>query len=121
MNFNKNDYPLTGLEKYKKDVGMLNGIGVKTPINHLTDIKLEMEKEKTKQLELIRDIKRLELKLKNNKKYKHDKKYIDLTKLLSNDETDLENVNDDNYDTISMETIDSINTIEEVELIKLSN
>ncbi len=30
-------YPLTGLEKYKKDEGVLNGIGVLTPINHLTD------------------------------------------------------------------------------------
>jgi len=32
------DYPLTGLENDKKDVGVINGFGVKTPINHLTDI-----------------------------------------------------------------------------------
>ena len=31
-------YPLIGLEKDKKDKGVLNEIGVKTPINHLTDI-----------------------------------------------------------------------------------
>jgi hypothetical protein len=30
-------YPLTGLEKDKKVLGILNGIGVKTSINHLTD------------------------------------------------------------------------------------
>jgi len=33
----KINYPLIGLEKHKKDEGVLNGIGVKTPINHLTD------------------------------------------------------------------------------------
>ena len=31
------EYPLIGYEKDKKDKGVLNGIGVKTPINHLTD------------------------------------------------------------------------------------
>ena len=41
-NLNKNNisfinYPLTDLKKDKKVLGVLNGIGVKTPINHLTD------------------------------------------------------------------------------------
>lgn len=30
-------YPLTGLEKYKKELGVLNGVDVKTSINRLTD------------------------------------------------------------------------------------
>ena len=38
------DYPLNGLKNIEKDKGVLNGIGVKTPINHLTD--------KTKYIEL---------------------------------------------------------------------
>ena len=39
--WSNNVYPLTGLENYEKDKGVLNGIGVKTPINRLTDIKIK--------------------------------------------------------------------------------
>lgn len=74
--------------------------------------QIELEREKTKQLELIREIKKLELKLKNNKKYKHTKKYIDLSSILDSDNEETHN---DNYDTISMQSSKSITTIDHYE------
>lgn len=61
-----------------------------------TEIDLEIEREKTRQLSILRDIKKIELKLKMEKKYnKHNK-----INMLNSDETDEEI--DINLDTISM-------------------
>lgn len=87
--------------------------------------QIELEKEKTRQLELIRDIKKLELKLKNNKKYKHTKKYVDLSSILENSDNYNDNDNDndneeninDHYDTISIQSSKSITTIDYIDLL----
>ena len=58
--------------------------------NKINKFKLEVEKEKTKQLELIRDIKKLELKLRLNKNYQRKQnKSFDMYKMISE-------LNDDN-------------------------
>ena len=88
--------------------------------------ELDLEKEKTKQLELIKEIKKLELKLMTNKKYKHPKKYIDLSSILNNNINNINNINDKNeesdtnseiYDTISIQSTKSITTINYVDLL----
>jgi len=90
--------------------------------SHLNNQKeLELEKEKTRQLELIKQIKKLELKLKNNKKYKHTKKYVDLSAILNddNDSIDYNDIEYDNeqFDTISIQSTKSITTIDYVDLL----
>jgi hypothetical protein len=78
--------------------------------------EIDLEKEKTKQLELIKEIKKLELKLMTNKKYKHTKKYVDLASILNNNEEESDNENE-LYDTISIQSTKSITTIEYVDLL----
>jgi len=91
--------------------------------NHIENNQIKLEKEKTRQLELIRDIKKLELKLKNNKKYKHTKKYVDLSSILENSDNDNDNDNNyeeninDHYDTISIQSTKSIITIDYIDLL----
>ena len=80
--------------------------------------KLEIEKEKTRQLALLRDIKKIELKLLLEKKYKKKKSnslklFETLQESDNSDDTDLEI----NLDTISMsDSKSSNNSLEEVEL-----
>ena len=78
--------------------------------------EIDLEKEKTKQLELIKEIKKLELKLMTNKKYKHTKKYVDLASILNDNNEESDNDNE-LYDTISIQSTKSIITIEYVDLL----
>lgn len=75
--------------------------------------QIQIEKEKTKQLELIKEIKKLELKLSNKSKYKHTKKYLDLSSIFDDSDSDNDNDTDnEHYDTISIQSTKSITTIE---------
>jgi hypothetical protein len=66
--------------------------------NKINKFKLEVEKEKTKQLELLRDIKKLELKLRLNKNYQRKQnKSFDMYKMIS--ELNDDNCSDDNDNT----------------------
>lgn len=98
--------------------------------NKQKDLDLDLEKEKTRQLELIKDIKKLELKLKNNKKYKHTKKYIDLSSILNDDNESVNSsdnddsvnssdndIDNEHYDTISVQSTKSITTIDYIDLL----
>jgi hypothetical protein len=49
------NYPLTSSGNDKKDEGLINGIGVKTPINHLTYIK-KSKKYKQKYYKSLEEI-----------------------------------------------------------------
>ena len=74
---------------------------------------LEIEKEKTRQLTLLRDIKKLELKLYLEKKYKKQSKSLKLfEQLQESDESDLEI----DINTNSVASKSSDNSLEEIEL-----
>ena len=74
---------------------------------------LEIEKEKTRQLSLLRDIKKLELKLYLEKKYKKQSKSLKLfEQLQESDESDLEI--DINTNSVASKSND--NSLEEIEL-----
>ena len=74
---------------------------------------LEIEKEKTRQLTLLRDIKKLELKLYLEKKYKKQSKSLKLfEQLQESDESDLEI--DINTNSVASKSND--NSLEEIEL-----
>ena len=74
---------------------------------------LEIEKEKTRQLSLLRDIKKLELKLYLEKKYKKQSKSLKLfEQLQESDESDLEI----DINTNSVASKSSDNSLEEIEL-----
>jgi hypothetical protein len=113
MDFKNNSNNLNNLKKMK--------VSGQIKVNDSKQIieQLELEKEKTRQLELIREIKKLELKLKNNKKYKHKKKYVDLSSILDNSDNNSENEEtiNENYDTISIQSTKSITTIDYIDLL----
>jgi len=106
MDFKNNSKQIIHKKKIKVN-DKLKGIDDQTQI--------EIEKEKTKQLELIREIKKLELKLSNKKKYKHTKKYLDLSSILDDSDNEMSDNSINNYeeyDTISIQSTHSITTIE---------
>ena len=104
---------------FKKKQIKVDKTSDKTKLSDM-QIQIEIEKEKTRQLELIKEIKKMEFKMRNNKKYKHQKKYIDLASILNDEKSDNDNDNessDHNYindihDTISLLSTHSIDTID---------
>jgi hypothetical protein len=80
---------------------------------------LEIEKEKTRQLAILRDIKKIELKLLLEKKYqKKNYKNLNFFKACIEDDSDCEENIDINFDTISMSSSKSKENsdLEEVEI-----
>jgi hypothetical protein len=80
--------------------------------NNISKIQLDVEKEKTKQLELIRDIKKLELKLRLNNNYQRKQnKSFDMYKMISelNDESIKDDSNDESNDDSNDESNDESN------------
>ena len=71
-------------------------------------LELELQKEKTKQLEIIRDIRKLELKLKLNKSYERNNKSFDVYKMLNSLSSD--NSGEDNSESYEDSTEDSDNS-----------
>jgi len=84
---NKNDYPLTGLEKYKKYEGVLNGIGVKTPINYLMDRFLIIGVDNKKLEATYKNIPNKEFLLKACSSHMQYEKYSKCVSQLSNKDT----------------------------------
>lgn len=71
-------------------------------------LELELQKEKTKQLEIIRDIRKLELKLKLNKNYqRNNKKSFDVYKMLNSLSTDKDSDSDSDNNSEKDSDIDS--------------
>jgi hypothetical protein len=69
-------------------------------------LELELQKEKTKQLEIIRDIRKLELKLKLNKSYERNNKSFDVYKMLNSLSSDNSESCEDNSENSTDENTD---------------
>jgi hypothetical protein len=94
--------------------------------NSLNIIELELEREKTKQLELIKEIKKMELRILLNEKYKKNKNRTDVFKMFNslNSDSEYSDTNsldssdfESNNETISMCSNDSEDEYKEVEII----
>ena len=94
----------------------------KTKVNKDLLLEFEIQKEKTRQLELIKEIKKLDLKAKNHTRYKkHKSKSAEIYNALSEvyDEDISSSESEEELDTISMCSTDSEHSYCEVDIIEL--
>jgi hypothetical protein len=108
---------------------MSNNINYKTKLK--SNLDLEIQKEKTKQLELIKEIKKIELYISKQNIYKKNNNMLEIFDKInsnsdsnsdsdsdsnSNSESELDTNIDINLDSISISSENSIDTCEEVEI-----